>query len=139
MPKREPMIKPVLYVFVNRGLGMSSGKIAAQVAQATAGALNMSDPEAVKDWWGEGAGQHHPTYVMLGRDAGHLRDIQSYLEARDFKTFLMIDEGLTEIDPHTATALGVEIVDKADGNVSNTFQSFELYRDTVKVTMEFER
>ena len=140
-PESEPasMIKPVLYVFVNKGLGMSAGKIAAQVAQATVGAYRLSPQANQEDWWAEHNGQHHTTYVMGARDETHLYNIQQYLSMRGFNSYMMIDEGLTEVDPHTATVLAVEIVDKADGSVGNTFGLFELYRDILRVSLEFER
>jgi hypothetical protein len=50
-----------------------------------------------------------------------------------------IDEGMTEVDPHVMTALGVAIVDKDDPHTLATFSTFELYRDTIKVTLEIPR
>lgn len=128
--------RPALYIFVNRGLGMSAGKIAAQVAQAAVGAWKFST--SIKhDWWE--IGQHHPTYIMLARDESHLRSIRDYLEVRGFSSFLMIDEGMTEIDPITPTALAVEIVDKNDPHTEATFMAFQLYRDTVRLSIEVDR
>lgn len=130
-------MRPVLYMFVNKSLGMSAGKIAAQAAQAAVGAYLNSDDELRDLWWE--IGQHHPTYVLEARDARHLIYIERYIEDRGFKTFLMIDEGMTEIDAIQPTALAAEIVDKDDLHVAATFSSFKLYRDTVRVTLELDR
>ena len=127
-------MKPVLYLFVNKELGMSGGKIAAQTAQTASGAYLVSDEDMRSIWWNLGG--HHTTYVMEARDSMHLRDIESYLQARNFKTFLMIDEGMTEVPPITPTMLGVEIVDKDDPHVAATFSIFKLYKDKDKPQAE---
>lgn len=125
-----------MYIFVNRGLGMSSGKIAAQAAHAAVNAYRNSKSEIIFDWF---AGGHYTKLVMQANSEGHLKTIQKYIEDRGFETSLIIDEGLTEIEPHQATALGVEIVDKNDEHTEATFSSFELYRDKIKVTMEIDK
>lgn len=130
------MPKPVMYIFANRGLGMSAGKLSAQVAHGAVRAYEISDKKMIDAW---NLGGHYTKLVMLARDNDHIKTIQKYIEDRGFKTSLIIDEGLTEIKPHQPTALGVEIVDKEIENVEATFSTFELYRDTVKVTVETER
>lgn len=128
--------RPVMYLFANKGLQMSSGKLAAQVAHAAVEACDISDKDLIKRWR---LGQHYTKLVMQARDAEHLKTIQKYLEDRGFKSQLVIDEGLTEVDAHVPTALGVEIVDKDDEHTAATFSTFELYRDTIKVTLEIPR
>jgi len=130
------MSRPVMYIFVNKGLGMSSGKMAAQVAHAAIEGYILSDPKLIKEWR---YGKHYTKLVMQARDATHLTTIQRYLLDRGVKCELIIDEGMTEIDPHVSTALGVEIVDKEDPHIEATFSTFELYRDTIKVTLEIPR
>jgi peptidyl-tRNA hydrolase len=115
-----------MYLFANKGLGMSSGKMSAQVAHAAVEAFHISDPELVAQWY---VGGHYCKYVMAAEDETHLHTIKYYLEQRGFKTKLIVDEGHTEIRPHTATALGVEIVDKDDAHVAATFGDFKIYRD----------
>lgn len=122
------MINYALYLFVNKGLGMSAGKIGAQVAQATAGTLAISDPQNVQEWW-SGPGHHHAVYVMEARDSEHLLMIERYLNEREFKTYLMIDEGMTEIDALSPTVLGVEIINKDADVVKASFMTFKLYKD----------
>lgn len=130
------MANCVMYLFANRGANMNSGKMAAQVAHAAVEAFRVSDLNRIDQWY---EGGHYTKIVLLARDSEHLRDIQSYVEARGFKTSLIIDEGRTEVDPHTPTALGVEIVDRDFNHVREAFSSFEVFRDTLKVTLELER
>ncbi len=130
-------MRPVLYMFVNKSLGMSAGKIAAQAAQAAVGAYLNSDDELRDLWWE--IGQHHTTYVMEARDEMHIVFIERYLKERGFQTFLMLDEGMTEVDPIVPTVIAAEIVDKDDLHVAATFMAFKLYRDTVRVTLELDR
>lgn len=115
---------------------MSAGKLSAQVAHGAVRAYEISKPQLIKEW---NRGGHYTKLVMLARDNDHIRNIQKYIEDRGYKTVLIIDEGLTEIDPHQPTALGVEIVDKSDEEVLATFSTFELYRDTVRVNVEVEK
>jgi len=127
----------VMYLFINKGLGMSSGKIAAQSVQSSIGAYKLSDGELVHDWWHKGG--HHTTLVMEAIDENNLQNIQNYLLDRGFNSFMMIDEGMTEVDAHVCTALAVEIVDKEDPHTEATFSSFKLYRDKVRVVLEIDK
>lgn len=127
---------PRMYIFLNRGLGMSAGKLAAQAAHASVEAYLVSDPGLVKLWY---QGGHYTKLTMLAKDNEHIRTIQKYLEDRGLKTKLIIDEGRTEIEPHQPTALGVEVVDKADPNIAAIFSSFQVYRDVVRATLEVDR
>lgn len=126
----------VMYIFLNRGLGMSTGKAAAQAAHAGVQGFQLSKGKLVDAWM---SGKHYTKLVMLARDEQHIQTIQDYLADRGFKTEMIIDEGMTEVDPHVKTALAVEIVDKDDAHVTDTFSSFALYRDTVRVTLEIDR
>ncbi len=130
------MSRPVMYLFANKGLQMSSGKLAAQIAHAAVEAYKLSDEKLITQWE---LGLHYTKLVMQARDEKHLMAIQKYLHDRGFKSHLVIDEGLIEIDSHQATALGIEVVDKDDPHVEATFSTFELYRDTIKVTLEIPR
>lgn len=134
-------MKPAMYLFINRGLGMSPGKIGAQAGHAAVEAALLSnpstgraskhvwDPEWDKLWdaWREGL--HYAKYVMEARDTEHILLIDRYLNERGFRTHLVIDEGHTEVPAMSATALGVALVDKDDPHTSATFSSFKLYRD----------
>lgn len=119
-------MKPVMYLFANKGLGMSTGKTAAQVAHAAVQAYRVSTDDMVDAWM---EGDHYTKLVMEARDTEHLMTIDRYLKDRGFNRVLIIDEGRTEISPHTPTALGVEIVDKDDPHVAAAFGDFRTYRD----------
>ena len=130
------MANPVMYLFANKGLQMSSGKLAAQVAHAAVEAYKLSDKKDILEWE---LGGHYLKIVLEARDEGHLRTIHQYLHDRGFIATRIIDEGMTEIEPHQITALGVPIVDKDDPHVVATFSTFKLYRDIVRVQLEVDR
>lgn len=132
---------PCMYIFLNAGAGMSTGKAAAQAAHAAVEAYRLSCPPApdrpesqgyfvqstiVNRWY---QGGHYKKIVLRADDELHLHTIERYLEDRGFRTALIVDEGMTEVRPHTATALGVEVVDKDDGHTAATFSTFDLFRD----------
>lgn len=136
-------MKPAMYIFINKGLRMSAGKIAAQAGHAAVEAYRETTEKAkqetsdssgfdhrtqrlIDEWY---KGGHYAKYVMEARDDAHMRNIKDYLEARDFKTVLIIDEGHTEVPPLSATALGVELVDKDDPHTAATFSSFQLFKE----------
>lgn len=116
-----------MYIFINEGLDMSPGKIAAQAAHAAVEAyrLTPADSNVLRMWY---CGGHYAKYIMSARDSAHLRDIERYLNDRGFKTALIIDEGHTEIDPIQPTALGVEVVDRDNVHVKASFGEFKLLK-----------
>jgi peptidyl-tRNA hydrolase len=128
-----------MYIVANEGLGMSPGKLAAQTAHAAVEAYRLSCIEApvdkfgvtfrgearlVKEWY---KGGHYTKIVLGARDSQHLLTLERYIKERGFKTALIIDEGRTEIEPHSPTAIGVEIVDKDDEHTWATFGSIKLF------------
>lgn len=123
---------PVMYLFVNKGLGMSPGKMAAQVAHAACLAQRGSNPEMVEDWYKFG---FYTKLVMQADDEQHLTNIQKYLTDRNIKTFLIIDEGRTEIKKHSITALGVEVIDK--NQLGEIFKEFDLYKPEININIKF--
>lgn len=125
-----------MYIFINKGIDMSTGKVAAMAAHAATESVWGSPTQTVVDWR---KGGHYKKLVMQARDTEHLNNIQKYVEDRGFKTFPIIDEGLTEIPRHSFVALGVEIVNKADEHTKATFECFELYRSKIKVNLEIDR
>lgn len=130
-------MKPAMYTFINKGLGMSTGKAIAQGEHAAVEAALLSNgfsevtmtEERARLWDAWRQGLHYAKYVMECRDREHLLDTERYLTERGIRTKLIIDEGHTEVEPITPTALGVEIVDKDDPEVAAIFSSFKLYRD----------
>ncbi len=116
---------PCMYLFLNTGLGMSPGKLAAQAGHAAVEAYRVSDKDLLRKWY---LGGHYKKLVMAARDEQHLYTIERYLKDRGFWCALIIDEGMTEIEAHQATALGVAVVDKSDDHVRLAFSSFSLLR-----------
>lgn len=66
---------------------------------------------------------------MLATSTEDLLLKERYLNDRGFDTELIIDEGRTEVSPHSVTALGVPVVDKDDPEVLAAFSDFKVYRD----------
>ena len=128
MEDKEPL--PVMYLFVNESLGCSPGKLASQVAHAACLSQRGSKPEMVEEFYKYG---FYMKLVMKARNAEHIKTIERYLKERDINSFIVIDEGHTEIQSHVITALGVEIVDK--NKLGPIFEEFELFKPelTIKV------
>ena len=130
-----------MYIFLNKGLGMSAGKSAAQAGHAAVEAYRLSvgldahqpqedrtarESAPARHWY---KGGHYAKYVMEVADDTQMLVVRDYIEARGFKTALIVDEGHTEDTYFVPTALGVEIVDRAHPHVQETFGNFKLYRD----------
>jgi peptidyl-tRNA hydrolase len=122
------MIDPCLYMFINRGLGMTPGKIAAQGGHAAVEGYRItpSDSNLLRLWY---RGGHYKKIVLLGKNENHMRNIEQYLTARDIGCVTIIDEGHTEIEPLSITAIGCEVLDKNHPHVAATFSTFELYKE----------
>lgn len=122
-------MRAAMYIFLNRELGMSIGKAAAQAGHAAVEAYRISTDEMIEEWY---TGGHYCKLVMLAEDTEQMRTIQHYLQERSFLTKLIIDEGRTEIAPLSVTALGVEVVDRDEPHVAATFETFKMYREKHK-------
>lgn len=119
-------MKPVMYVFLNRGLRMTIGKAGAQIGHAVSRAQEASRPDLVAEWK---RSKHETTLIMLATSTEDLLLKERYLNDRGFETELIIDEGRTEVPPHSATAFGVPIVDKDEPEVLAAFSDFKVYRE----------
>jgi peptidyl-tRNA hydrolase len=117
-----------MYLFINRGLGMTPGKIAAQGGHAAVEGYRITPPDSnlLRLWY---RGGHYKTIVLLGKNENHMRNIEQYLTARDIGCVTIIDEGHTEIEPLSITAIGCEVLDKNHPHVAATFSTFELYKE----------
>lgn len=122
------MQKPVMYILANKGLGMSPGKLAAQVAHAAVRAVWIgkdSGTGPINEWLSKG----ETKVVLEARDTEHLLNAERYLRDKGFNTYLVVDEGRTEIQPHTPTCFAVGPVDKLDPVVVSSFEDFKTYRE----------
>ena len=130
--KPQQKSNPVMYIFINKGLNLSPGKMAAQASHAAVKASDGSDPKMREDWNKFG---FYTKLIMEARDAEHIKTIERYLNERGIKTFIIIDEGRTEIKAHQITALGVEVVDK--NKVGEIFQEFSLFKPSLSVNIKW--
>lgn len=130
-------MNPVQYIILNKGLGMSTGKAAAQAAHASVEGVRISaktpngnpwDSSIVNRWY---RGGHYAKIVLEVEDQAALQVAYQYITDRGFKAHCIIDEGRTEFDPQslTLTAIGCEIVDKDWPHARETFSAFKLYKD----------
>lgn len=129
-------MNPVIYVFVNKSLGMTAGKLAAQAAHAAAMSMAEENNENRMHWM---ADIHKTILVMEARDEQHLNNIDDYLIDRGVKPIKIIDEGVNEIDAHTITALATNVLNKDNEQVQQTMSTFKLYRDTIRIKLEIDR
>jgi PTH2 family peptidyl-tRNA hydrolase len=118
-------MNPVMYIFANRGLKMSPGKLAAQCCHAAVEAFRISDEDMIRRWY---HGGHYTKIILSVEDELQMANIEKYLQERGFKTVQIIDEGRTEVRPFSRTALGVEIVDKDKPHVAESFSEFRTYK-----------
>jgi peptidyl-tRNA hydrolase len=131
--QRSEMKKPTVYIFMNKGLGMSPGKLAAQSAHAMRNVtteIEKLDKYRTKPF---------TILIMEARDQQHLENITSYLYKMGVKSGLYYDEGVNETEPDVVTALATQVVDKDLPEVQELFGHFKLYRELITFTGKIER
>ena len=109
-----------LVVVVRTDLGISKGKMAAQVAHAAVNCSlksKKSDSSNFNNWFGEG----QKKVVVKSPNESTLRDLQQHAREIGLVTSLVTDAGLTEIPPGTITCLGIgpaseSIIDRLTGD-----------------------
>ncbi len=100
-------------------LGMSEGKLAAQVAHASLSAYESAEADARRTWKRRGQKK-----VVLRVDGeSELRELAGRAEREGVPFAVVTDAGHTELEPGTATALGVgpaadDHVDAVTGHLS---------------------
>lgn len=110
------MVKQV--IIVNKGLGMSAGKMAAQVAHASVGAFERAKHDDIARWHEFGVTK----IVLQADDAEALTALKAKAKAEKLPHFLVADAGRTEIEAGSITALGIgpapdSDVDKVTGDL----------------------
>lgn len=100
-------------------LGMSPGKLAAQVAHASLSAFEQADDQARREW--KQGGQKK--VVLKAPDERTLFDRKAEAEAAGLPTSIINDAGHTQLEPGTVTALAVgpagdDAVDAVTGDLS---------------------
>jgi PTH2 family peptidyl-tRNA hydrolase len=95
-----------LVVVVRTDLGISKGKMAAQVAHAAVDCSlksKKSDSSNFKKWFDEG----QKKVVVKGQNESTLRDLQQQAREVGLVSSLVTDAGLTEVPAGTVTCLGI--------------------------------
>ena len=126
----------IQYIVVNKDLGMSIGKVAAQVAHAVNMAATEDDINAYFD-------ANQRTVIVLQATSEQIRNLRDYLALRDISSDYVIDEAtrsnlntfngrgrVNEIPTMSMTALATEQIDITDEEVRNYFAGFDLYGES---------
>ena len=95
-----------LVIVVRTDLGISKGKMAAQVAHAAVNCSlksKKSDSSNFKGWYKEG----QKKVVVKGTNESLLRELQQHARDVGLTCSLVSDAGLTEVPPGTITCLGI--------------------------------
>ena len=95
-----------LVIVVRTDLGISKGKIAAQVAHAAVNCAlksKKSDSTNFRKWFDEG----QKKVVVKGENESTLRTLQQYARESGIVSSIVTDAGLTEIPSGTVTCLGI--------------------------------
>ena len=90
-------------IVVNKSLGMSQGKLAAQVAHASVLSL-LDTNEAVACGWLDNS---YPKIVLQVETTQDLIDLQEKANSFRIANALVIDEGRTEVSNGAITCLGI--------------------------------
>ena len=90
-------------IIVNKSLGMSQGKLAAQVAHAAVCAFRKADPIKRNNW----LTHSYPKIVLQVETMQDLFDLKEQADKKDLPTALIVDEGRTEIPGDSVTTLGI--------------------------------
>lgn len=90
-------------IIINGALNMSPGKMAAQACHAAVEAAFRADATVLGQWR-----KHGITKIILrGKDADYLQALLAKANAEQLPTYLVTDEGRTEIAPGSVTALAI--------------------------------
>jgi len=93
-------------IVARQDVGMGKGKLAAQVAHASLSAAE----EAMKkheSWYSEWKDEGQKKVVLKVHSEGELRDLLRKAKNAKLPAVLVEDRGLTQLEPGTATCLGI--------------------------------
>ena len=110
-----------LVVAVRRDLDMGKGKIAVQVGHAAV-TVGEETRKRHPEWWNRWLGEGQCKVVVKVNSEEDLREIRRKAEQLGLESAIIHDRGLTQVDPGTATCVGIgpgpsEIVDKITGTL----------------------
>ncbi len=108
-------------IAVRNDIKMGKGKLAAQVAHAAvASALETKtkNPEWFREWWNEGQAK----IVVKVKDEEELRRLGKQAEELKITSSLIVDRGLTQLEPGTITCIGLgpapsTLIDRITGHL----------------------
>ena len=106
MISRISFLKYKLVIIVRTDLGLSKGKIAAQVAHAAVNCAMKSKKSSstnFRNWFDEG----QKKVVVKGENESTLRKLQQHAREVGLISSLVTDAGLTEVPSGTVTCLGI--------------------------------
>ena len=108
-------------VAVRRDLAMGKGKIAVQVGHA---AVTVAEETRKQhpDWWREWFHEGQAKIVVKVNSESQLIDLRNSAEELGLASAMIHDSGLTQVDPGTATCVGIgpapaELIDKITGEL----------------------
>ena len=110
-----------MVIVVRADLGMSPGKMSAQVAHAAVTCVQFAQSKMPKEfdaWYREGQRK----VVLKTEGLAELRELEKKARSLRLPTALIEDAGMTELPPGTATVLGIgpgpgPLVDKVTGSL----------------------
>jgi PTH2 family peptidyl-tRNA hydrolase len=108
-------------IVVRADLKMGKGKLAAQVAHASVSALLKAEnmmAEVVNKWFEEG----QPKIVVKVSGLEELKSIYEKAASKGLPTVLVVDRGLTQLEPGTPTCVGIgpapsKLIDEVTGKL----------------------
>ena len=93
-------------IVIRSDLGMGKGKLAAQAAHASLSAAEMSSisrPSWYEDWKSEG---QKKVVLKVGSES-ELDELYKMARRAKLPASLIVDRGLTQVEPGTVTCLGI--------------------------------
>lgn len=118
----------IIYILVNGELKMSPGKVAAQVAHATA-MLDKFNSAFIGEY-------KRAVIVLEAKNEIQMRSLEEYLFNAGLSSYLYIDEGVNEVTPYSLTAMSVQPIDSDDEEKREIFAPFPLYGSNKEVDIE---
>jgi len=105
-------------ILVRQDLKLQKGKLAAQAAHAAVDAEMKSSRKKVEGWLAFGAKK----VVLKVKDLAELKKYEKLARAEKLVTAMIVDAGLTAVNPGTATCLGIgpdeeNKIDKVTGHL----------------------
>lgn len=106
-------------IVVRTDIRMGKGKTAAQVAHASVSSLEMVRSQ---DWINKWKEIGQPKIVLKVKNEKELFEIYEQAKARGLPCFLVRDKGLTQLEPGTATCVGIgpapsDLIDSITGKL----------------------